>query len=186
MSLEIERLEQELAEAKQRLAEARRKIAKQETQDYEFKSPDSGSARLFELFGGRPDLLVIHNMGKGCTYCTLWADGFNGVVKHLEDRAAFAVASPDPPEVQAEFAASRGWNLRMVSARGTSFFKDMGFENEKRKAQPGVSAFHRDSAGNVFRTGHAGFGPGDDFCATFHLFDLLEGGAGDWGPRLKY
>ena len=32
----------------------------------------------------------------------------------------------------------------------------------------------------------AGFDRGDDFCALWHLFDLLPGGAGDWQPRYRY
>ena len=39
-------------------------------------------------------------MGRGCSYCTLWADGFNGLRHHFEDRAAFVVVSPDTPEQQ--------------------------------------------------------------------------------------
>ncbi len=37
-----------------------------------------------EMFGDKKQLLLIHNMGQGCRYCTLWADGFNGFLKHLE------------------------------------------------------------------------------------------------------
>ena len=40
------------------------------------------------------DLIVIHNMGASCPYCTLWADGFNGIYDHLADRAAFVALQP--------------------------------------------------------------------------------------------
>ncbi len=26
----------------------------------------------------------------------------------------------------------------------------------------------------------------DDFCALWHIFDLLPGGAGDWDPKFTY
>jgi predicted dithiol-disulfide oxidoreductase (DUF899 family) len=49
-----------------------------------------------------------------------------------------------------------------------------------------VSAFHRNDDGTVVRTGKAIFGPGDDFCALWHLLDLLPGGPKGWEPKYKY
>ena len=43
----------------------------------------AGEVTLLELFGEKDKLLAIHNMGQGCRYCTLWADGFNGLLPHL-------------------------------------------------------------------------------------------------------
>jgi hypothetical protein len=37
------------------------------------------------------------------------------------------VSSPDPPDVQQKFAASRGWVFPMVSHMGSSFAEDMGY-----------------------------------------------------------
>jgi predicted dithiol-disulfide oxidoreductase (DUF899 family) len=53
-------------------------IELQPVQDYVFEGW-SGPVRLSELFAGKRDLFVIHNMGTSCRYCTMWADGFNGV-----------------------------------------------------------------------------------------------------------
>jgi predicted dithiol-disulfide oxidoreductase (DUF899 family) len=89
--------------------------------NFTFVEP-AGTVRLVDLFGGRRDLLVVHNMGASCAYCTAYADGFNGVLPHLLDRAAFVVVSPDPPEKQREFAMSRGWKFRMVSSSENSFW----------------------------------------------------------------
>lgn len=79
-----------------------------------------------KLFGKKKDLIPIHNMGTTCAYCTMWADGFNGVHKHLENRAGFVVVSNDKPEMQKRFADSREWKFKMVSAANNSFTKDMG------------------------------------------------------------
>jgi predicted dithiol-disulfide oxidoreductase (DUF899 family) len=133
--------------------------------------------------------VLIHNMGARCPYCTLWADGFDGVVGHLEDRAAFVVCSPDAPAAQQAFASGRGWRFRMVSDTGGDFTRAMGYREERDGRTfhlPGVSAFHRDADGTIRRTGHAPFGPGDPFCGTWHLFALLEGGAGEWQPKFRY
>lgn len=147
-------------------------------------STADGDVTLHSLFGSRSELLLVHNMGKSCPYCTLWADGLNGLVPHFEDRCAFVVCSPDSPAVQKEFADSRNWRFRMVSDRDRAFTTAMGFLRNGQEWWPGVSAFVIEE-GQVFRTRYAFFGPGDDFCPIWPMMDLL-GGAKDWEPQLKY
>jgi predicted dithiol-disulfide oxidoreductase (DUF899 family) len=153
-------------------------------QDYAFAT-SKGGVHLSALFGDKPDLFVIHNMGASCAYCTLWADGFNGVYHHLANRAAFVVSSPDTPAVQEKFAAGRGWRFPMVSHEGTTFAADMGYRSERGGWTPGISVFKKDRAG-VVRVSDAALHPGDDFCALWHMLDLLPEGAGDWQPNFKY
>ena len=184
MDERIAQLEKELYELKHRLAEARREATPQAVDDYELTRADGTPVMLSELFGGKDDLILIHNMGRSCPYCTLWADGFNGVAEHLADRAGFAVCSPDEPAVQRAFAAGRGWRFPMVSGARSSFIEDMGFMSEG-KPWPGASAFHRNADGSIVRTGRAIFGPGDDFCAVWHLLDLAGGPKG-WAPKESY
>lgn len=155
----------------------------EEVGDYTFTGP-SGQVRLADLFGDKTDLIVIHNMGASCPYCTLWADGFNGVVLHLENRAAFVVTSPDKPGAQAKFAASRGWKFKMLSHEGTSFAEDMGYKNEQG-FEPGISVFQKRD-GKVVRVSDLPLGPGDDFCAIWHIFDLIPEGANGWQPQYNY
>ncbi len=177
----IEVLQKEIFESQAKITELRRTLEPEAVGAYTFRGPDGAEVALADLFGDRDDLLVVHNMGRGCPYCTLWADGFQGAIAHLENRAAFVVVSPDDPEVQRAFAASRGWTFRMVSGGGTSFARDMGFEmlhEGKPFVLPGASAFRRQDDGSVVRTAHTPFGPGDPYCAAFHLFDLFEGGLG--------
>ncbi|MGH8003573.1 MAG: DUF899 family protein [Limisphaerales bacterium] len=183
---ELVEAEEEFLKAKERLAGLRRQLPKEEVKDYALKAWDGGEARLSSFFGDKKDLILIHNMGTGCVYCTMWADGFNGVLHHLENRSGFAVISPNDPETQKKFAAGRGWKFKMYSAKGTSFNKNMGFENEKGGAQPGVSVFRKEPDGKIFRVSKAEFGPGDDFCTVWHLFDLLSEGPAGWEPKFKY
>ena len=152
--------------------------------DYRFATAD-GPKQLADLFGGKDDLIVIHNMGASCAYCTLWADGFNGIYHHLADRAAFVVSTPDSPEMQQRFASGRGWRFPMVSHQGSDFAADMGYRSERGGWLPGVSVFRRDGD-RITRVSDTGLGPGDDYCALWHFLDLLPGGAGDWSPRFNY
>jgi predicted dithiol-disulfide oxidoreductase (DUF899 family) len=148
---------------------------------------ESGKVQLLDLFGDQTDLMVIHNMGSTCPYCTLWADGLNGIVDHLQNRTGLALISPDPVEKQQGFALGRNWRFTMVSADGSTFIQDMGFWNEGwGGAMPGVSTFTRDTAGNITRVAKAVFGPGDAYCPAWHLFDLLADGVKDWQPGFSY
>lgn len=152
-------------------------------EDHTLRNPDGTEVRLSDLFGAHDDLLVVHNMGKGCSYCTLWADGLTGFVPHFARRCAFVLCSDDEPAAISAFAKERGWSFRCVSGRGAGFTGAMGYRNDKGGPVPGVSAFHRSGDGTITRTGHTPFGPGDDFCALWPLFDLLQEGADGFVPR---
>ena len=184
---EIAVAQNELGEARQKLVKLRRQLAPKPVKNYELKSAD-GPVKISEMFGDKDDL--IHNMGAGCSNCTVWADAFNGVVHHLQSRAAFAVVSPDSPREQQDFARKRGWRFTMYSAEGTTFFKDMGFQREDEKFlsgyQPGVSVFHKNEDGTIVRVSKDDFGPGDLYCGVWHLFNLLPDGWSEWDPQFDY
>lgn len=177
----------EISAGKKKIARLSRKLPKEEIKaDYVLKDWSRSDVRLSEMFGSKNDLILVHNMGKQCPYCTLWADGFNGIKEHLEDRAAFAVISPDDPVTQQEFAANRGWKFRMYSGKGSSFIKAMGFQTAKQGFLPGVSVFRKEKDGRIFPVAKDKFGPGDDYCTLWHLFDLLPLGANGWEPEFIY
>src|SRR5688500_10138230 len=122
-SRELEQAVADVAAAKKRLAELRRTLPSEPAPDYVCATVKGD----------------VHNMGRRCSYCTMWADGFNGLLPHLEDRMAFVMSSPDSPAEQEAFARRRGWRFRMVSAAGTSFARDAGFEDANGDPVPGVS-----------------------------------------------
>jgi predicted dithiol-disulfide oxidoreductase (DUF899 family) len=159
-------------------------VAPEEVKDYEFAT-SAGSVRLSALFGDKDDLIVIHNMGASCAYCTLWADGYSGIYHHLANRAAFVVSSPDSPDEQRKIAEGRGWTFPMVSHRGTSFAADMGYRSAKGGWLPGISVFKCEGT-RILRVSDAGCSPGDDFCTVWHILDLLPEGADDWAPKVRY
>ncbi len=186
---EIDALQNEVDLAKQRLIEARKRRPKESVQEYIFKDVNGKEVRLSELFGEKDDLILVHNMGTGCRHCTMWADGFTGLVPHLEDRAAFVVCSPDKPDVQRKFAEKRNWNFRMISAVENSFIKDMGFWEEGGPYPGpwrGVSTFHRDYDGKIYRVAKTHFSPSDDFCPVWPFLDMLESGTNGWEPKYSY
>ncbi|MEW6051520.1 MAG: DUF899 family protein [Candidatus Zixiibacteriota bacterium] len=183
---EVQKLEKEILKTKQKLTKLRKKLPKKEISDYTFKTWEGADVTLSSLFDERNELIVVHNMGKACRYCTLWADGFNGIYWHMENRLPFVVVSPDDYQTQRAFGQMRGWKFRMFSSYGTRFFADMGFASKDESPWPGVSAFVRDKKGRIFQVAKTYFGPGDDFCAVWHFLDLLPKGANGWEPQYSY
>ncbi len=185
---EMERLHSQLSSTYQELLALKRGNP-HTVEDYTFVGPDGNELHLSDLFGEGDDLILVHNMGSRCPYCTLWGDGFNGVYHHLSDRAPFYVVSPDSPEKQREFAESRGWRFPMISDQATEFTRAMGylFDNDgKSWWMPGVSVFKRSADGTITRVAKDIFGPGDPYCSIWPMFDLLADGPGNWQPSIHY
>ena len=182
--IQVEQLQRDIYEKKKQLSSLRQSVPEQLIQNYEFVSTNDQKVSLLDLFGAKNELFVIHNMGKSCSYCTMWADGFNGVYHHLIDKASFVIASPDAPEVQANFAAERKWQFPMISVKESTFTEELGFQKGKYML-PGVSTFRKDEQGQIYLHAQAPFGPGDDYCVTWSLFDLLPSGAEDVKVKRK-
>lgn len=182
---QIHDLQKQIEAHRNSILELRAQLQPEPVSDYTLLGKGNSVVSLSSLFDERNELLVIHNMGKRCAYCTLWADGFNGFYLPINDRVPFVVVSPDTPDEQQAFAESRGWKFKMLSAQGTSFIKDLGFEPEPGKYWPGVSALIM-KEGKIYRASYDFFGPGDFYCSPFHLFDLLPNRDNNWRPKFKY
>lgn len=182
-SARLDDYRREIAATRVKMRALQKDVLPEPVQDHVFRTTE-GDVRLSELFSARDDLFVIHNMGASCPYCTMWADGYNGSYDHLASRAAFVVASPDPPAAQKKFSEQRGWRFPMVSDGDKSFAAAMGYV-ENGNLLPGVSVFKKRNGG-VVRVSDTPFSPGDDFCSAWHFFDLLPEGRDGWGPRFNY
>lgn len=181
MTKEIEALEMKIYEMNQELFKLRGEVSPEKVDDYTLQS-ESGPVKLSELFGDKKELILIHNMGRSCDYCTMWADGFESMRRHLESRAAFVLCSPDSPEKQKDVRDERGWSYRMVTDDNKEFTTAMGFYGENGW-WPGASMFVKNDDGTISRSGKCFFGPGDAFCPTWHFFSMFPGGAGNWEPK---
>lgn len=97
--------------------------------DYRFDT-DAGGATLVELFRGRSQLLVYHFMfgpdyAAGCPSCSAIADGFNGVVAHLENHdVAFTAVSRAPLAKLLAYRQRMGWRFPWASAGDGDFNHD--------------------------------------------------------------
>ena len=173
---ELEAIEKQIEAIRKKKIELNSKLAAMDVTDYTLKDREGKEFKLSELFGDKNHLILVHNMGKSCSYCTMWADGFKDTYKEIEKKASFVLVSPDTPEVHKKFAESREWGFRSYSAEGTDFIFDMGYDfikEGKHNYWPGVSVFEKKSDGSIVRVAKDYFGPGDFYCNIWHFLDLL-------------
>jgi len=183
MPSEIAELEGQIFEMTKRLAELRAQSPGIEVRNYSFDTL-GGQTTLSDLFGDQDKLLMIHNMGQGCRYCTLWGDGLNGFIQHIESTMALAMVSKDEPELQRRFANSRGWRFQLASHGGGDYIKEQTVM-EGADNMPGAVVYERRGE-LIFRMNSCIFGPGDLYCSIWPLLGMAGIGAQDWTPQFKY
>ncbi len=180
---EISKLEQQIFELTTELNVLRKLNAGDEVRNYAFATIN-GKTDLLSMFGDKERMLLIHNMGQGCRYCTLWADGFNGFLQHRESAMSVVLVSKDPPELQRQFANSRDWRFRLASHGGGDYIREQtvmdGAEN-----MPGAVVYELDGD-KITRKNSCVFGPGDMYCSAWSLMGLAGLGDGDWTPQYAY
>jgi predicted dithiol-disulfide oxidoreductase (DUF899 family) len=140
--LELLEAEKELTRRSDELARRRRQLPWVRVEkEYLFDTPD-GPRSLRELFDGRSQLFVYHFMfgpdwEAGCPACSLWADGFDRVIVHLNHRDVTMIcASRGPLERLEAFKRRMGWSFRWVSSLRNEFNYDFdaSFPEERRAA----------------------------------------------------
>lgn len=183
MSAEITKVEAQIFELTTRLAKLRAENPGSEVKNYSFKTLN-GQSTLLELFGDQDKLLLIHNMGQGCRYCTLWGDGLNGFVPHLESSMALVLVSKDEPELQRRFANSRGWRFQLASHGGGDYIREQTVMDGEDN-MPGAVVYERRGAA-IFRKNSCVFGPGDLYCSIWPLLAMAGKNASEWTPQFKY
>ena len=181
---EAEELEFEIMQKTRQLAALRRNESEVEVSDYGFRTLD-GETSLSALFAGRERLLMIHNMGQGCRYCTLWADGINGVLAHLEDAMTVALVSKDTPDIQRRrMALDRAWKFRMASHGGGAYMAEQCAMGDHSN-NPGAAVYERKGS-KIVRRGRTMFGPGDLYSPVWHFLALAGLGVSEWTPQFHY
>jgi predicted dithiol-disulfide oxidoreductase (DUF899 family) len=182
---QIALLQDEVNAKRSKILDLRKQLTPQKIEDYALRNHNGEEVKLSSLFNDRKELLIMHNMGKRCVYCTLWADELNGIITPLGDAVPFVMVSPDSPAVQKEFAESRNWKMPMLSAEGTDLISVMGFQPKPNSFMPGVSVLVLKEDG-IYKTTHDHYGPGDTYCSVWHFLDLLPTGDGGWEPKYDY
>jgi predicted dithiol-disulfide oxidoreductase (DUF899 family) len=176
----------------------------QVTKQYLFDGPE-GKQTLGQLFNGRSQLIVYHFMfgpdwEVGCKSCSFWADNFNGIVPHLNQRdVTFVAVSRAPLAKLQAFATRLGWSFKWVSSSRNDFNYDYNVSftpedladgsaiynyaaNKMNMPElPGISVLFKDAEGKVFHT-YSCYARGLDMLNTaYHYLDLVPKGRDEAG-----
>ena len=109
---------------------------------------NEGSASLADLFRGRSQLLVYHFMfgpeyTAGCPSCSSIADGFNGIVVHLENHdVAFSAVSRAPLAKLEAYKRRMGWNFPWASSLGGDFNYDFNVSLTEEQQRNGTVEYN--------------------------------------------
>ena len=128
--------------------------------DYRFDTA-RGNASLADLFGGRSQLLVYHFMfgpdyTAGCPSCSSIADGFNGIVSHLENHdVAFWAVSRAPLAKLDAFERRMGWSFPWASSHDQDFNFDFEVSQTEQQQRDGAEYNYRREKPKVQTTGTA-------------------------------
>lgn len=167
---------------------------------YVFESED-GDITLSALFGNCSQLIVYHFMfgpgwDTGCVSCSYWADSFNGLEHHLNNRdIAFVAIARAPMRTIAPFKKRMGWDFKWVSSYPNDFNADfhVSFGSDHKSENPvyynfqenarfpmdeaqGTSVFAKDEDGNIYHT-YSTFGRGLDVTnAAYSYIDMTPKG----------
>ena len=167
---------------------------------YQFDGPD-GKESLAELFDGRSQLIIYHFMygpdwEQGCPSCSFWADNYNNIIVHLNQRdiSMLAVSRTALANLDA-YKKRMGWDFKWVSSLENRFNYDFQVsataEQLANKAMvynykqtdgwaaaemPGISVFYKDEAGDIFHT-YSTYSRGLDMLnGAYHYMDLVPKG----------
>ncbi|CDZ65326.1 CalU12 protein [Neorhizobium galegae bv. orientalis] len=164
--------------------------------DYLFDTP-KGRKSLADLFDGRSQLIVYHFMlgpdwDAGCPGCSFLSDHIDGTLPHLNNHDVTFIAVARAPLDKIEAYKKRmGWKFPWVSSFGGDFNFDyhVSFSKEdlaKEKVYynfrevppseahdelPGLSAFYRNEAGEVFHTYSSYARGGEELIGTLMILD---------------
>lgn len=161
--------------------------------DYTFIE-NGNRVRLSDLFTDDKKYLILYHLmywaddGEFCPMCSMWIDGFNGVVPHVSQRANFVVASRAPFETLQAWGARREWNrLRLLSDDGSAFARDIDAEDAEGRPDSTVVVLAKD--GDLIRHVYTAHPMLEDrergidlLSPVWHLFDLMPSGRNDWYP----
>lgn len=168
--------EKEFTRLRDKLSRERRTLSWVRVEkEYVFEGTN-GKQSLAELFAARQQLIVYHLMfdpgwEEACSRCSFWADNFNGVLVHLNQRDVSLVAISRAPLAKlAAFQKRMGWSFNWVSSFASDFNHDYGVSfapeqlgqgeviynyrpvKNSMSERPGISVFCKDPAGTIFHT----------------------------------
>lgn len=197
--------EKEFTRLRDELSQQRRELPwVRVDKEYIFDGPD-GKVTLANLFDKRSQLVIYHFMfspewDEGCPHCSHWADNFNGIIVHLNQRDVSMVAvSRASYNKLAAYHKRMGWSFKWFSSFGSDFNFDyhVSLTPEEKSRQEafynftlqdpgdadreGISVFYKNEKGNIFHT-YSTYARGIDMLnVDYQYLDLVPKGRDEAG-----
>lgn len=134
-SAELLEREKELTRLSDELARQRRELPWLPVEKNYVLQTANGPKTLPELFDGRSQLLIYHFMfgpsyEAGCPTNSSMADGFDGLIPHLNARdVTFICVSGAPIDKLEGYRKRMGWNFAWASSCESDFNADLGYSS---------------------------------------------------------
>ena len=197
--------EKEFTRLRDELSQQRRDLPWEEvTKKYTFEDRN-GQQSLSDLFAGRSQLIVYHFMfgpdwDAGCPHCSFWADNFNPIIVHMNQRdvTMLAISRASLSKIEA-YKERMGWSFKWVSSTDTDFnfdfqasftpealkaghvYYNFADRVEKSSEREGISVFYKDPSGKIFHT-YSTYARGIDLMNTaYNYLDLSPKGRDESG-----
>jgi predicted dithiol-disulfide oxidoreductase (DUF899 family) len=173
---ELLKKEKEFTRLRDQLSQWRRDLPWERVEKSYVFEGSNGKENLSDLFDGRSQLIVYHFMfapdwDAGCPHCSHWADNFDRVIVHLNQRDVTMIAvSRAPYSKLIVYEKRMSWSFKWVS----SFESDFNFDYQASftpdqlaeknafynfveqdsgiSEREGVSIFYKDREGDIFHT----------------------------------
>lgn len=134
-SAELLEAEKELTRRGDELARRRRELPWLPVEKNYVLDTANGPRTLADLFDGRSQLLIYHFMfgpsyAAGCPTNSSMADGFDGLIPHLNARdVTFICVSSAPIDKLDSYRRRMGWRFTWASSYESDFNADLGYSN---------------------------------------------------------
>lgn len=202
---ELLKKEKEFTRLRDQLSQWRRDLPWERVEKSYVFEGSNGKENLSDLFDGRSQLIVYHFMfapdwDAGCPHCSHWADNFDRVIVHLNQRdVTMIVVSRAPYSKLIVYERRMGWSFKWVS----SFESDFNFDYQASftpdqlaeknafynfveqdpgiSEREGVSIFYKDREGDIFHT-YSTYARGIDMMnVDYQYLDLVPKGRDENG-----
>ena len=202
--------EKEFIKARDELSRLRRELPWTKVEKNYVFDGANGKQTLAELFDDHSQLIIYHFMfapdwNAGCPHCSHWADNFNSIIVHLNQRDVTMIGVSRAPYAKlAAYRKRMGWTFNWVSSLETDFNFDyhvsftpdeiaagqavynFGQQNPEASEREGVSIFFKDDTGSVFHT-YSTYARGIDLLSVdYNYLDLVPKGRDENGRCLLY
>ena len=176
---ELKKIEQNLLKNIRELATLRRQAYGGEIIDCQVETPQ-GLKNLYQLFT-KDRMIVIHNMGIHCKFCTAYADGINAISKEFQNCDIVLLSTTELPELL-KFQEKRKWSFHCYRIVDNIFSQAVGLFRKDIGVMPGIISLYLTNEKKIIVESISDFEPGDYFSPIWPIKSLFDDHWEEYSP----